>query len=454
MARRKCSLRHEEIVFSLANAGQICYRECRDGYHRKEGQQMPAPKRPPRRDHEQERKRRIPSWHFMSGSPKENPCPIEGQRRGHLEEKQANRHKEDGGRKGSASGVTTTQTGTSRSIPPAKDFEKFANIQREFWQNHKACFLFETEATRVHINQCIIVREDFIIRTLQRSLVEEMKNTLVSIGDVKQLQKVCLTLVDENNRLLKEPPTSWDAIKARRFMIINGQHSITASKELQEGGCSEPRRSELQMWDAYIVWTLDDAKLRNISSFYNCTNHLNHAKPTWGNQMINCRKIWKICNRPTEKENEGVVRGNGANFNVAMHKVRCSIEPGIVASTKPDSLSCFKILFLSVPCGTSRTVICRLCEALILMPGALYFSQKFIAAFVQQFQNINPDSNGAHIKGPRDLENEIQIITLPTELWTSWKTFLNKHIEGELIDLDTDKMLKEDMKFKLKQQTL
>ena len=75
-------------------------------------------------------------------------------------------------------------------------------------------------------------------------------------------------------------------------------------------------------------------------------------------------------------------------------------------------------------------------------------------AIVQRFQNINPDSDGAYIKGPRDLKNEIQIITLPTELWTSWKTFLNKHIEGELIDLDTDKMFKEDRKFKLKQQTL
>ena len=175
------------------------------------------------------------------------------------------------------------------------------------------------------------------------------------------------------------------SIKAGNFMIINGQHSITASQELQEGGCSEPRRSELQMWDAYIVWTLDEAKLRNISSFYNCTNHLNHAKPTWNNQMISYKKIWKICGRPTEKENEGVVRGNEANFNVAMHKVRCSIQADIVASTIPGSLSCFKILILPVPCRTSRTVIFRLCKALILTPGTLYFSQKFIAAVVQWF---------------------------------------------------------------------
>ena len=64
---------------------------------------------------------------------------------------------------GAASGVTTAQTRTSKSIPPTEDFEKFTTIQREFWQNHKACFLFKTEATRVHINQCIIARDNFII---------------------------------------------------------------------------------------------------------------------------------------------------------------------------------------------------------------------------------------------------------------------------------------------------
>ena len=165
-------------------------------------------------------------------------------------------------------------------------------------------------------------------------------------------------------------------------MIINGQHSISALQELQEGGCSEPRRSELQVWDAYIVWMLDDANLRNISSFYNCTNHLNHAKPTWSNQMISCRKIWKICGCPTEKENEGVVRGNATNFNIAMYKVRCSIQAGIVALTIPGSLSCFGIQFLPVPCTICRTVIFHLYEALILMPRTLYSSQKFIAAIV------------------------------------------------------------------------
>lgn len=40
-------------------------------------------------------------------------------------------------------------------------------------------------------------------------------------------------------------------------MIINGQHSITTSKELQIEGCGEERCLALQKWDAYIVWDLD-----------------------------------------------------------------------------------------------------------------------------------------------------------------------------------------------------
>ena len=34
---------------------------------------------------------------------------------------------------GAASGMTTVQTGMSKSVPSAEDFEKFAFIQREFW---------------------------------------------------------------------------------------------------------------------------------------------------------------------------------------------------------------------------------------------------------------------------------------------------------------------------------
>ena len=60
-------------------------------------------------------------------------------------------------------------------------------------------------------------------------------------------------------------------------MIINGQHNIQASKELQFEGYGEERCNVLEKWDAIIVWNLDPVRLTKISKFYNLTNHLKHA---------------------------------------------------------------------------------------------------------------------------------------------------------------------------------
>jgi len=180
------------------------------------------------------------------------------------------------------------------------DYEKFVKIQNKFWAKDQECFLLGMETVNVHIDQCILAKDQYVIRTLQKDIVATVKNELIQLIDVKQRQKVCLTLVDNKNRLLFQKPEKWEDIMNGRFMIINGQHSITASKELQQGGCGEARQKELQTWDAFIVWTLDQNKLRNISKFYNYTNHLDHAQPTWGNQIISCRNIWISCKRPTE----------------------------------------------------------------------------------------------------------------------------------------------------------
>ena len=80
-----------------------------------------------------------------------------------------------------------------------------------------------------------------------------MKKELIQLIDVKQRQKVCLTPVDSRNRFLKIKSERWEDIKDGRFMIINGQYSITASQELQNRGCGDARKVELQTWDAYIV---------------------------------------------------------------------------------------------------------------------------------------------------------------------------------------------------------
>ena len=121
---------------------------------------------------------------------------------------------------------------------------------------------------------------------------------------------------------MKEKPKSWNETKSGKFMIINGQHNITESKELQISGCADKRRLELAKWDAYIVWSLDPIKLTNISKFYNSTNHLEHAQPTWGWQIINGRNIWLAHGHPSDKDEEDEHCGNGAVFNPTKYVVK------------------------------------------------------------------------------------------------------------------------------------
>ena len=133
---------------------------------------------------------------------------------------------------------------------------------------------------------------------------------------------MCLTPIDKDGRLLREKPKSWNEIKSGKFMIINRQHSITASKELQISGCVDKRCIELTKWDAYIVWSLDPVKLTNISNFYNSANHLEHAQPTWGWQIISRRNIWLSHSRQTDKDGKHECRKNGVVLNQSKYLVK------------------------------------------------------------------------------------------------------------------------------------
>ena len=132
----------------------------------------------------------------------------------------------------------------------------------------------------------MLARDEYVIRKLQSEIVKSVKAELVQLGDKKMQQKVCLPPINRESKLLREKPKSWDEIKAGKFMIINGQHNIIASKEIQISGYGDKRRVELSKWEAYIVSSLDPVKLTNISKFYNSTNHLEHAQPMWGWQLI------------------------------------------------------------------------------------------------------------------------------------------------------------------------
>jgi hypothetical protein len=225
---------------------------------------------------------------------------------------------------GSSASIVTHVEGRRQKSPvdTTSDYERHAETHAQFWESCGDCFCFGQATFEVNINQCILARDEYIIRKLEGDIVKSVMAELVQLGDVNQRQKVCLTPIDPQGRLLRAKPQVWDDIKKGKFMIINGQHSIAASKHLQEEGCVEKRRKELATWEAYIVWSLDPLKLHDISKFYNSTNHLRHAQPTWGWQLISGRNIWITQGRPTDKAGEADVRGNGAVLSPSKYAVR------------------------------------------------------------------------------------------------------------------------------------
>ena len=83
--------------------------------------------------------------------------------------------------------------------------------------------------------------------------MKSIKAELLQIEDINQWQKIYLTPIDKHWLLLQTKPKDWNEIKNKKFIIINGQHSIAALAELHFKGCGEDRRYALQKWDAYIV---------------------------------------------------------------------------------------------------------------------------------------------------------------------------------------------------------
>ena len=108
----------------------------------------------------------------------------------------------------------------------------------------------------------------------------------------------------KNNR---QQPKSWDEVKDRQFYIINGQHSVEASKMMMEegNGVSEEVRNHFRTWNCFIVWSLDAEKLRYISAFYNRVNHFQAIQPSWATNILGARSVWIAMGRPKHPKGDG-----------------------------------------------------------------------------------------------------------------------------------------------------
>ena len=102
----------------------------------------------------------------------------------------------------SASGLMHVDRRAGKSAESVPDYEKFAKVQTDFWKECEDCYIFGQQTFQVDIAQCVLTRDEYVIRKLQPKIVKSVKAELVQLGNEKMRQKVCLTPIDRDSKLL------------------------------------------------------------------------------------------------------------------------------------------------------------------------------------------------------------------------------------------------------------
>lgn len=192
-----------------------------------------------------------------------------------------------------------------KSIPMAVDkvedidYNNANVIYQKFFSDCQDAFVFENKPhTKIEIDTMKMKNApvEWTIRALEKRGQTSLLNYLINLPDRSQKQTLCV-MPD-----LPEKPTSEAELIDCEFWIINGQHSVAASKMMIEGNTvPESIRKDFRTWNAFIVWTTDIDKLRKISAFYNRVNHFTQFKPTWATNILAARQVWEKYGRPPNR---------------------------------------------------------------------------------------------------------------------------------------------------------
>jgi hypothetical protein len=66
------------------------------------------------------------------------------------------------------------------------DYEKFTAIQKELWDTCTSSFMFGMQSFKVDIAQCMIAKDEYIIRKMEAEIVKSVKAELLQMGDINQ----------------------------------------------------------------------------------------------------------------------------------------------------------------------------------------------------------------------------------------------------------------------------
>ena len=158
------------------------------------------------------------------------------------------------------------------SYEPQKmaDFKHINAVYKKFWSECENAYVFGVDAKKeLSIDQLVDEPAEYNIWSRKDKLVDAMVIYLLNLPERKARQTLCVMLTNRT-----EKPTSWE-IKDGNFYIINGQHSVAASRLITQAGSGvdDDVKNDFRVWSCFIVWSSDAEILRSISAYYNRINH-------------------------------------------------------------------------------------------------------------------------------------------------------------------------------------
>ena len=139
------------------------------------------------------------------------------------------------------------------------DYEEVSRVYKSFWTTCEDAYLFKLDDKKeIDISQLVEPLATFNIRSKENRIVKEFVNWLLNMPDKSTRQTLCVMPVGFN-----EKPTEWKDIKKGKFFIINGQHSVEASKWMMDdtNKVDKEEIEHFRKWKCFVVWSNDPEKL-------------------------------------------------------------------------------------------------------------------------------------------------------------------------------------------------
>ena len=224
------------------------------------------------------------------------------------------------------------------------DYEEVSRVYKSFWTTCEDAYLFKLDDKEIDISQLVEPPATFNIRSKENRIVKELVNWLLNMPDKSTRQTLCVMPVGFN-----EKPTEWKDIEKGNFYIINGQHSVEASKWMMDDAnkVDKEEREHFRKWKCFVVWSNDPEKLQTISAFYNRTNHFQVTQPSWATNILGARTVWEAMGRPRNPTQAASVGTSTATRRTM--EVRRNREAFVVSTSARLALN-YRVIHLSICC--------------------------------------------------------------------------------------------------------